>query len=76
MSDRIAELREQLAAAEPDSPQYLDIVNELAYEIRIEGPEEALELAVQGYDLAQKLDYPRGLAYAKRNMGIGAFFSE
>ncbi len=74
MSDLLSQLRSALAAAKPGSPEYLDIINELAYETRIEGPEEALALAQEGYELAQKLDYPRGLAFAKRNMGLVHFF--
>lgn len=74
MTDPILEIREKLSAIVPDSTEEADLLNELAWQLRVRETDQAIETARRAYELANRLRYQRGIAFAKRNMGMVAYF--
>ncbi|HYM94720.1 MAG TPA: hypothetical protein VET23_11315, partial [Chitinophagaceae bacterium] len=48
----------------------IDDLNNRAWEIHISQPKSALELSTEAKKLSEEYSYPKGLAYAIRNMGV------
>ena len=46
----------------------IDVMNDLAWEVRHVDPQRALALSQAAYDLAQSQDYPRGQLHSLRNL--------
>ncbi len=67
---KINELEHRLAAAPDLSPERVDALNELAWELWTTDPERAKTLTEESYQAALQLDYPRGIAYAILNRGV------
>ena len=70
MSDKIKQLENRLKKTDDNTPEKVDILNELAYEISVGDWERAKQLGDESFELAQKLQYGKGLAYAKRLQGL------
>ncbi len=69
------ELEKQLHSTKDDNIEKVDILNNLFWQIWAIDPNRANNLSVESFDLAQKLDYAKGLAYAKSNLGM-MFYSQ
>ena len=74
MSKRIVELEAKLRKANADSNDKVDILHQLTREWGSEDLEKANEFAKKAYALAQELQYPKGLVYARLNRGMFYFF--
>ncbi len=74
MNNTIQELEDRLKTVAENTPEKVDILNELAWKIRMEDRERASNLAKAGIRLAQKLNYQRGIAFGHRNLGIYYYF--
>ena len=74
MSRKTRELEDKLQKAKVDSTERVDILHELARQLGREDLEKAKEFAKKAYELALKLQYPKGLVYDRRNKGIFYFF--
>ncbi len=74
MSRKTRELEDKLQKAKVDSTERVDILHELAREVGREDLEKANEFAKNAYELALKLQYPKGLVYARLSRGIFYFF--
>ncbi len=48
----------------------IDELNQEAWKIHVTQPQQGLELSKQAKDLSEQNNYPKGLAYATRNMGV------
>ncbi len=61
-------------SASPEMPDELmvkiDELNQHAWAVHITDPGQALELSTKARALSEEQSYPRGLAYATRNMGV------
>jgi signal transduction histidine kinase len=66
----IDSLKRELRTAKEDTARVL-LLGELARSLYLSKPDTALLLAQQGYDLSQKLHYPRGIALALNRMAVG-----
>jgi len=74
MSRKTRELEDKLHKAKVDSTERVDILHELAREVGREDLEKASEFAKSAYELALRLQYPKGLVYARLSRGIFYFF--
>ena len=52
----------------------MDILNELAYTILRNDPEETIKYGIMARDMAELLGYTNGLAYALKNIGLGYYY--
>lgn len=67
---KIEELERRLASVPDPSPERIDALNELAWELWTTDTERAKALTEEGYQTARQLEYARGIAYATLNRGI------
>lgn len=74
MIKRIKELEDKLRKAKVDSTERVDILHELVREALSEDSEKAKQFANEADELTQKLQYQKGLVYARLNKGIFYFF--
>ncbi|MFQ5708133.1 MAG: tetratricopeptide repeat protein [bacterium] len=70
MNPRVRELEKQLHSASGDTTRRVDILNALFWEIWPIDPKRGAQYATEGLELAQKIAYAKGLAFAKCNLGI------
>lgn len=70
MRPKIKHLQEQLAHADKASEERVDLLHALAWESWSNDPTEAELLTQEAFDLAQQLQYERGLAYSSFYQGI------
>ncbi|MGH1362100.1 MAG: tetratricopeptide repeat-containing sensor histidine kinase [Calditrichia bacterium] len=70
VNPRITQLGATLESYTDPSNERVDTLNDLAWELWTTQPERATELTHEASALAEKLDYPRGKAYAKVNRGM------
>jgi tetratricopeptide (TPR) repeat protein len=55
--------------SERDRPDRADLLNQLAWMIALHEPERSRRLSDEAREISIRLDYPRGLAFAIRNLG-------
>ncbi|MFK8104153.1 MAG: adenylate/guanylate cyclase domain-containing protein [Saprospiraceae bacterium] len=65
----IDSLRSQLSNAVKDTSEVI-ILNDLAWELKVAAPEEALKLLQNAVQLSNQLNYPKGEAQAYNNQGV------
>jgi tetratricopeptide (TPR) repeat protein len=72
MDDRIQDLENRLAVLEADPladlPEKIDVMNELAWELRHFDPHRALALSKNALNFAEKQNYPQGQFHSLRNL--------
>ncbi len=61
-----------LESARPDSNK-VNLLNDLARNLFATSPDEALAYSLQSAELAKKLDFTKGLAYAYKNAGMAKY---
>jgi len=69
----IKDLQQQLDSHSKDSQARVDLLNELSYAYRRSTPEKIDSFAREALKLAEKLDYPKGMGIAYKNIGIATF---
>ncbi len=74
--EKLAEMKFQLESLSDDSEQKVNLLNDYAFEIADLDIQKATELSYQAYDIAKRLNYERGIAYAQRNLGFMAYYVE
>ncbi|HYF02157.1 MAG TPA: tetratricopeptide repeat-containing sensor histidine kinase [Patescibacteria group bacterium] len=74
MNHFILDLEEQLRRAATRAER-VDIINELAHELRSINEERSIALTEEAFTISEELHYEKGLAYAKRNRGFCAFYA-
>ena len=74
LHSRMNELEDKLRESLPDTKERADTLNEFAWEIWITDPERARKLTQEGLELAERISYDRGLAFAWRNVGLDLYF--
>ena len=52
----------------------VNALNDLAYMLFSSQPDEAIRYGLEAYELAEFLDYKKGLAYSLKNIGLGYFY--
>lgn len=57
----------------PPSKERVDLLNDIAWQIRHNAPDDALEYALRAEHLADSLDYRIGRAWAFRNRGVAHY---
>ncbi|MBC8043038.1 MAG: tetratricopeptide repeat-containing sensor histidine kinase [Rhizobacter sp.] len=61
----------------PNTParvsERVDLLNELAWQLRNINAKRAVDVAAEAYQLAQSADYSKGIAYSLRNVGVGLY---
>jgi signal transduction histidine kinase/Tfp pilus assembly protein PilF len=67
-----SELEGRLASAAGE--ERVDLLNELAFEVKENEPGRTVDLAAKALELARDLDYVEGQATALNNLGIGHYF--
>jgi len=72
MEERIRTLRFKLKSP-ASSFQKVDILNELAWLLRYEDTHEAQKLCSEALKLSHKIEYPRGIAYARLYQAVTQF---
>ena len=65
--DQIVSLSESVPA---EIIRKIDELNHRAWEVHITQPKQGLELSSEAKRLSEEISYPKGLAYAIRNMGV------
>jgi diguanylate cyclase (GGDEF)-like protein len=71
LSERIKELEQRITAGEfADSFEKVDVLNDLAWELRNHDPTRALDLSTQSYQLSEACLYVKGMAVSLRNQGF------
>ena len=74
MLDPITVIREKLKSIVGDTPERVDLLNDLAWHLRVRTPESAITTASSAFELAKKIKYDRGIAFGKRNLALVAYF--
>lgn len=69
MNLKVKELEAKLPTVE-EGEEKVDILNELAWELWTADTPRAIEFTLAGLELAQTLQYEKGLAYARLNEGV------
>ena len=78
MSEEVTHLEAKLAAAERNgsgATQKADLLNDLAWSLRVADTNRALNLAREAYRLSSKESYEIGMAYALRTEGFCSYLS-
>ena len=57
----------------PEDSIRVDVLNEISYSLFTTEPENAIEYGRNAQELAEKINYKKGLAYALKNMGLGFY---
>ncbi|RMF69837.1 MAG: hypothetical protein D6743_01240 [Calditrichaeota bacterium] len=70
MHPKVEHLEACLQAAPDESRERVDLLNELFWQLWPVEHERAGQLAREAHELANKLGYSRGLAYARANVGL------
>ncbi|MFQ5752321.1 MAG: tetratricopeptide repeat protein [bacterium] len=70
MSPRIKELEAQLQSIESACPEKVDILNDLFWQVWAIDQTRAHRVVQEELELAEKLNYARGIAYARGNLGM------
>lgn len=71
-SDKIQDIKNELKIT-PDNRKRVNLLNELAWEIQKQSPQEAIKLAEKSKDLAEKLNYSKGLSESYRLLGLANY---
>ena len=66
----IDSLQQELAKASPKSSQKVDLLNNIGYEYWIIDSKKSIEYAEKSLELAEKLEYLEGRAFAHRVLGV------
>jgi len=69
----ISDLHQQLDAHSIEDEKRVDLLNDLSYAYRRSKPEKIDSFAKEALYLAEKLDYPRGMGIAYKNLGIATY---
>ena len=70
MTDKLATLEARLEAVPEKSRERIDLLNQIAWEIWAANPSRAGELTRESLAAAEELGYDRGLAHARKNLGM------
>ncbi len=60
----------QVLSNSSDSPQKIDVLNDIAWELKFDDPEEARKYLAQAIELSNKIDYKKGAGQAYNNWGV------
>ncbi|PAW94714.1 hypothetical protein CKK33_14905 [Mucilaginibacter sp. MD40] len=63
-------LRSQLASAK-DSLKYIDTYNNLGFQLHLNSADSTLSYGIKGLQIATRLHYKKGMAFAYSNLGAG-----
>ena len=70
MKNKYKLLEKKLQANKGNSPEKVNILNELVWELLLIDQDRAAKLNHDALSMAEQIQYPKGIADAKRNMGI------
>jgi class 3 adenylate cyclase len=66
-------LKTVLANVSEDTRERVDLLNAISNSIFSYSPDKAIDYGNQAKDLAERLNYPVGIAYALKNIGLGYY---
>jgi signal transduction histidine kinase len=72
--DEIKSKLKQRGTSQKDFEEKIDLLNKLAYDIRMQQPEKTISIAEVALDTAQKINYKKGIAHAVFNTGLALEF--
>jgi len=70
MNRKLEQLEARLAASPPDSPERVELMNQVGWQRWSTETTRAEELVGEAYEIAQRIGDERGVAYCKRSMGM------
>ena len=57
----------------PVDTSIVDVLNRISYALFMSAPDSAIKYGNQAKEISEKIDYPAGLAYALKNVGLGYY---
>ena len=73
MSDKVLELEKRVKQLEGNTPEKVDLLNDLAWECAMDHPQKALDTAVYALQMAREVAYEKGEAMALSNVGFAHY---
>lgn len=61
---------QQVLSKSSDSPQKIDVLNDIAWELKFDEPDQARMYLAQAIELSDKIDYQKGAGQAYNNLGV------
>ncbi len=60
----------QVLSNSSDSPQKIDVINDIAWELKFDAPDQARDYLAQAIELSKKINYKKGAGQAYNNLGV------